>query len=122
MPQPLKSLRIDLTRPPNLRRVPDGPPVAGTVITVPERLVELVLDLPKGSPDGTYEVTVVDPFGHAMKGVTVATTTGTVTAIVDFAGLGPGAVRLCVAHSDEVPDCRPLTIAPADWPNGIPGS
>jgi hypothetical protein len=121
-PNAFPSIRIDMTRSTNLRHIPNGASSADAMITVPPARIDVVLDLPPRSPSGTYTVRIVDAFGGDLRRVAVSTTTATITAAIDFAGLEPGIVRLCVARADEVPDCRPLKISRPVPPSGSPGS
>jgi hypothetical protein len=113
-PEALLTLHIDLQEPTVFRDGLGSGPLDDKGIVLPAARTRLALSLPEHSAPGAYRVTVVDAFGRELIEANGTSRSGeTLAVVLDLAHVPSGPHRLCVARSDEVPDCyRALIVQP----------
>jgi hypothetical protein len=72
---------------------------------------DLVIRLPAGSPIGTYQVILADPFGNAIVSSSAQSHDGTILrAALKLTSVKAGRYLICITRNAEVPDCVPALI------------
>lgn len=74
---------------------------------------ELTIQMPDGSPAGSYRVSLADPFGTPLQSVEIISRDGLQLRVdLDLSAVKPGKYFVCLARETEVPQCVPAMIEP----------
>jgi hypothetical protein len=80
-------------------------------LRIEQKPTAFTITLPEGSPSGTYSVSILNAFGKAITTRTSYSVDGKrLTATLNLDKLRNQKYRLCVARSDEPPNCYPIVI------------
>jgi len=81
-------------------------------INVPQSRVRLLVNMPEGSPRGSYTVSLVDAFGNSLISKKAANRDGKILRVIlDTSGLQEKKYIFCISREGEIPDCYTLTVS-----------
>jgi len=81
-------------------------------INMPQSRVRLLLNLPEGSPSGSYTVSIADAFGSSLLSKRVTNLEGKVLRVIlDIRGLQEKKYIFCISREGDIPDCYTLAIS-----------
>lgn len=103
------TVRVDLGGRPLLRDE-SVPASADEPIKLAKARQRLELSLPETSPDGQYEVAVVDAFGKPLRASRGRSRSGVLPVVLDLRGVKEGRYRLRVARAAEAPEHYPVLV------------
>jgi hypothetical protein len=105
----VNTVNIDLEAFQQLREASDKNKRA---IQIKRGVNELVIKLPRRSPQGAYRITFADSFGKRVLASSVTIYAGRIIRTkANLLSLTEGTYMLCVSSNDEVPDCVPVRIS-----------